>query len=698
MVTPVQALTGTAFQFYAKGLCDQAIGLLSEAFVKDPSQLEILKMLAELLIDSDQHRLALKFLQEARRGAAEALLPMQSAICHEALGDFAAADRIADKMLQSDNQRANALVVKAKIAVRSGDHGRAEKLYREAAASDPGGYYAYLGLGRVYRESGHLSMAFDFFKKAIATNPYSREIAIVFHETAVAVDACRAAEEAFRQALLDQPFNKRIRFLLIDLLLRQGKSDEAMREVESSMADFGVDRGILSAALNIRRRIGPLRLAEGGRKGTAVSLCMIVKNEEKYLARCLRSAKPVVDEIIVVDTGSNDQTRDIATAFGAHVFDFTWVNDFSRARNFALDRASGSWILVLDADEVISAKNYDDFRALIQTSTDQPIAYFIQTRNYTHHANTLGWKTNRGEYPEEQGTGWFPSDKVRLFTNDPRIRFVNAVHELVEPSLKKLNIKVRCCNIPVHHFGKLEEAKTHEKTKAYIDLGRKKLKKDRRNPFAIKELAIQCAHLGKHEDSLRLWKDFLKLQPKSAEAYLNIGAACWNLTRYAEAVSFAQKALCVDPKLREAHFNNAIGMLMLGRAEEAKSILQKLLEQYPDYPAAQFMLCVAHASAGERQHVEGWLQKIRATPLGPYLGESFFDVAKRLYAASQIEYAMRTLETASHFDYASDEMSALLGICRGRSKTAAAQCSGDTLPLHARHGPAPAGPLQLSRD
>jgi tetratricopeptide (TPR) repeat protein len=253
---------------------------------------------------------------------------------------------------------------------------------------------------------------------------------------------------------------------------------------------------------------------------------------------------------------------------------------------------------------------------------------------------------------------------VRLFPNDARIRFANPVHELVEPCLSALNIPIHNCSIPVHHFGKLDEAKTLEKTKAYSNLGRKKLKKNRRSLSALKELAIQSAHLGKHQDALSLWKQFVKLQPKSAEAYLNMGTACWNLARYSEAVSFADKALRLDPTLKEAKFNRAISLLILGRAGEAKSILQKLLQQHPDYPAAQFMLCVVHASAGERQHVESMLEKIRVTPLGPYLGESFLDVAKRLYTASQIEYAMRTLETASHFNYTSDAMSALLETCR----------------------------------
>ena len=85
-----------------------------------------------------------------------------------------------------------------------------------------------------------------------------------------------------------QPLNRRLRFLLIDALLRQGKLDEAMPEIESALVDFGIDDGLLSAALSVRQQVGARRINEGpGTTGT-VSLCMIVKNEEKDLARCLR--------------------------------------------------------------------------------------------------------------------------------------------------------------------------------------------------------------------------------------------------------------------------------------------------------------------------------------------------------------------------------------------------------------------------
>ena len=138
--------------------------------------------------------------------------------------------------------------------------------------------------------------------------------------------------------------------------LRQEKNEAAMERIEKSIAHFGMDEGMMKAALEVRKKIGPREIPEKGEKGT-VSLCMIVKDEEKYLARCLQSAKTIVDEMIVVDTGSSDRTKELATIFGAKVFDFAWENDFSSARNYSLSKASGDWILVLDADEMISEKD-----------------------------------------------------------------------------------------------------------------------------------------------------------------------------------------------------------------------------------------------------------------------------------------------------------------------------------------------------
>lgn len=91
----------------------------------------------------------------------------------------------------------------------------------------------------------------------------------------------------------------------------------------------------------------------GGIELQRLSLTMIVKNESQHLKRCLNSVQHLVDEIVVVDTGSEDNTKEIALSFRAKVYDFIWTNNFSEARNFALQQSTGEWNLVLDADEYI---------------------------------------------------------------------------------------------------------------------------------------------------------------------------------------------------------------------------------------------------------------------------------------------------------------------------------------------------------
>ena len=98
-----------------------------------------------------------------------------------------------------------------------------------------------------------------------------------------------------------------------------------------------------------------------------ISLCMIVKNEEKILRRCLDSIKGLMDEIIIVDTGSTDSTRKIAEEYTEKVYDFAWINDFSAARNFAFSKASCDYIYSADADEVVDEENYERFRELKKT-------------------------------------------------------------------------------------------------------------------------------------------------------------------------------------------------------------------------------------------------------------------------------------------------------------------------------------------
>src|SRR5262249_29548303 len=101
-------------------------------------------------------------------------------------------------------------------------------------------------------------------------------------------------------------------------------------------------------------KVGPAPAATGRKRRT---LCMIVKDEERNLADCLRGFAPLFDQVVVIDTGSTDRTREIAKGFGAEVYDFPWCDSFSAARNESLRHATGDWVMWADADDRIDDAN-----------------------------------------------------------------------------------------------------------------------------------------------------------------------------------------------------------------------------------------------------------------------------------------------------------------------------------------------------
>ena len=116
-----------------------------------------------------------------------------------------------------------------------------------------------------------------------------------------------------------------------------------------------------------------------------ISLCMIVKNEEKNLERCLSSYAPFMDEIIVVDTGSTDRTKEIAARFTDKIYDFVWVNDFAKARNFSFEKATCDYIFSADADEVLEGENRQQFAILKQVLDPEIEIVQMQYGNQLHN-------------------------------------------------------------------------------------------------------------------------------------------------------------------------------------------------------------------------------------------------------------------------------------------------------------------------
>ena len=150
-----------------------------------------------------------------------------------------------------------------------------------------------------------------------------------------------------------------------------------------------------------------------------ISLCMIVKDEEAVLARCLDSVREITDEIVVVDTGSADRTRQIAAEYG-RVFDFAWCDDFSAARNFSFEQAEKEYILWLDADDVIAPEDRERFLAL------------KERMDGTEDVVMLPYHTAF----DEQGRPTFTYYRERLLRRGAGFRWQGAVHECIAPAGK----------------------------------------------------------------------------------------------------------------------------------------------------------------------------------------------------------------------------------------------------------------------
>ncbi|MBI2523263.1 glycosyltransferase [Candidatus Woesearchaeota archaeon] len=238
-----------------------------------------------------------------------------------------------------------------------------------------------------------------------------------------------------------------------------------------------------------------------------VSLCMIVKDEEGYIEKCISSVKNIIDEIIIIDTGSNDKTKEIAKNLNAKIYDFEWSDDFSAARNFSISKATKDWILVLDADETISNKDLETIKNLTNNNSNEGkdnkkvVGYSFVQRTYCKKIKKLRFNYAKWDFYDESRPflGWTYRGLTRLFHNDKRIKFCYPIHETVINLIKKINGKVKQTNIPIHHFEILKGEKfNNKKCNYYIKLLKNKIKMHPKAKFYF-ELAIELEKLNNGE-------------------------------------------------------------------------------------------------------------------------------------------------------------------------------------------------------
>ncbi|WP_276571034.1 glycosyltransferase family 2 protein [Bacillus sp. TH13] len=209
-----------------------------------------------------------------------------------------------------------------------------------------------------------------------------------------------------------------------------------------------------------------------------ISLCMIVKDEEKNILNCLESVKEFIDEIIIVDTGSTDQTVAICQAFNAKIFHFKWNNSFAEARNFGLEQATGDWILWLDADEKMDLKDAKELKNFLNQSKDEKLIS-IHLINYIGKENDINQT--------------FHIAHTRLFKNYEGFKFIYNIHETlnVEEILGEVQ-EIKTLPVKVFHYGYLDsEVSRKQKTVRNLTLLKEELKKEKHSPWIEYHIASE---------------------------------------------------------------------------------------------------------------------------------------------------------------------------------------------------------------
>ena len=595
-----------------RGDVDQAINVLMQKGIKAaPDNPAPYEELVELLLRVGRYDDVLQLLPQMPAAANPELKFEFAAICHCALGDAAAAQKTA----QQAGRHHRSLVVLGALAARQEKQAEAEHLFRQAIDADPSCSSGWLSLGMLLWGQGQQADAWQAVQRAATVDPLHTEALAIFSDMAERLNRQTDVCLLLDQAIQLYPLSRQLAMQHAQVLSRTGQHGEALAACERFLVQFGVDEGLLALALELRERSGAYdRLQQGGSE--SVSLCMIVKNEEDGLARCLASAKPIVHEMIVVDTGSSDATVAIATAFGAKLHHFLWNGNFSDARNHSLDQASGAWVLVLDADEVIANQDYPKIQQAVLSATAHKAAWSVLTRNYTPKVHAQGWTANDGSYPaEERAGGWHPSTKVRLFPALPTIRFSGEIHEMVEPSLQATGIPFQQADFVVHHYGELKDGSAAvQKKQRYYALGKEKLLNSPDTIAALIELGVQAGELGLYQEAIDYWDRVLAIDPVCVQALFNKGFALMGLKRYAEALELARETLRLEPLYKEAGFNYGTCALYAGDPAEALQHLDSLAKRYPDHPpllAISVVLCLADNQLSKAQQCHAKLAAMR---------------------------------------------------------------------------------------
>ena len=326
---------------------------------------------------------------------------------------------------------------------------------------------------------------------------------------------------------------------------------------------------------------------------------MIVKNEEGFISDCLNSIRDFVDEIILVDTGSTDKTKDAAEeicknfASGGKIFDlkiidFKWSDDFSAARNESLRHATKDWVLVLDADELLDKESIKKIKSMLENPQDFA-GFSLEQRSYIDNFFEGAVKNDTGFEPANSYPFYVSHYLTRLFKNGLGISFAHKVHELVEDSIAGKGLKYRKIDAVIHHFGSMKGTKSiSDKARQYSEIILMQLEE---NPMSAR-YNYQAARmfLSKNDftNALKYFERTAVINPGYKLVFSEIAKIYLKMNDKNRAIEYLRKSIKHNKNDPSPANNLAVVCMSIGKFRQAKEILEEQLKNHPGNKALRY--------------------------------------------------------------------------------------------------------------
>lgn len=379
-----------------------------------------------------------------------------------------------------------------------------------------------------------------------------------------------------------------------------------------------------------------------------LSLCMIVKNEEDLLEDCLSWHKDLVDEIIIVDTGSIDSSKEIALKFTDKIHDFKWCDDFSAARNYSLSFASGDWILVLDADEKLSPEDQAHIRQLIEHST--PEAYQLIQRSYTNDSALYGFQLQNSAASENavvaNTLGYFDTPIVRLIPNlkELGLRYVQRIHEGIE--YEDANKRPRSSSLVLHHYGALKkEEQLQKKKQLYYDLEKIRFEENPNDPEGLRQYGSACLEFKEWKKALDCFESAQKLEPHHGYHFFGKALAFYHLKHFDLCENVLKEGLRLDTENTPLLRFLSVLLLEIKKTEEAERFFQTYILKNPQDTELRAQFVSRYMQQGELKKALKLLEQI--LQLNPTHENSLYNAGVLFKHLGQKELALEMMQKLS---------------------------------------------------